>query len=123
MKNKNLLKIQLLLAIVLLVTPIYIAYAGSKNQNGEHGTQGTDIINGLDGCRPNTQSGDYNVYVPSDVVDGFLDLFGIPQESWWFFHEWQGGPCCPSNTLSAEGNNYPLPNECCNVPDFLPDDL
>jgi hypothetical protein len=113
MKKQNLLKLQLLLVVAIFAVPAYMVFAGSKNQNGENGIQGTDRLNGLDGCRPGIQSGNYWVYVPSDVLDGFG--FTAP-----FFHEWEGGPCCPSNTLSDVGNLYPRSNECCNGPDYLP---
>ena len=53
MKTENLLKIKMIALILLLVTPTYIAFAGSKNQNGDNGTQGPDKLNGIDGCRPN----------------------------------------------------------------------
>ncbi len=116
MNNQKLQKLQVIMTVIILSTPAYLAFAGSKNQNGDNGTQGTDKLNGLDGCRPGLQAGDYWVYVPSDVLDqlGFVDPY---------FHEWQGGPCCPSNTLSGIGSDYPLPNQCCNGPDFLPEDM
>lgn len=91
-------------------------FAGNKNANGDHGVQGTDKLNGKEGCRPGLNSGDRWVYVPSDL----LDDFGLSDP---YFHEWMGGPCCPSNTLSGLGNNYPLPNQCCNGPDYLPDSM
>jgi hypothetical protein len=122
MKNQNLQKLHVIMAIIILSTPAYLAFAGSKNQNGDHGTQGTEIVNGLDGCAPGLQAGNRWVYVPSDTLDVFLAIIGVPQP-WNIFHEWEGGPCCPSNTLSGIGSDYPLPNQCCNGPDYLPEDL
>lgn len=94
-------------------------FAGNRNANGDNGTQGTDILNGLSGCKPPLQSSQktqYWVYVPSELLDSFG--FSAP-----YFHEWMGGPCCPSNVRSNIGNNYALPNQCCNGPDYLPEFL
>ena len=108
--NKQILrKLQVLMAIIVLATPVYVAFAGSKNRNGDNGAQGTDKLNDREGCRPNAHAGNYWVYIPSEF---------LPPEP--LFHEWEGGPCCPSNTLSGIENDYPLPNECCNGPDTLP---
>jgi hypothetical protein len=113
MKKQILRKLQLILAILILAIPVSLAFAGSKNQNGENGIQGTDKINNIDGCRPNENAGDVWVYVPSAILDalGFTDPV---------YHEWKGGPCCTSNTLSGIGEDYPLSNECCNGPDTVP---
>ena len=110
MKKENLRKLLVILAIIVLALPLNIALAGSKNQNGENGAQGTDKINDKEGCRPNENAGNYWVYIPTELIP--------PEPS--FLHEWEGGPCCPSNILSGIGENYPLPNECCNGPDHLP---
>lgn len=116
MKNRRLQIISTTFVLLLMIIPTFMVYAGSKNQNGENGSQGTGILNGLDGCRAGENSGNYWVYVPSQTLDfyGFTDAY---------FHEWMGGPCCPSNMNSDIGNDYPLPNQCCNGPDYLPDFL
>ena len=111
-KLKLLLLTSLLLSIALLSSPVM---AGSKNQNDENGksyergtgrTTGTNML----GCRPPENAPNYWVYLPTDLLPP------IP-----LLHEWEGGPCCPSNILSGIGNDYPLPNQCCNGPDYLPD--
>ncbi len=109
MKNKLrlLLLTTLILGIALLSSSVM---AGSKNQNNGNGKsdlRGTGKINGLNGCAPPLESGNYMIYMPSDLPPGWS-------------HEWEGGPCCPSNIPSGMGNNYPLPNQCCNPPDYLP---
>jgi hypothetical protein len=116
MNKRNLRLIQITSILLLMMIPTFIAYAGSKNQNGENGSQGTDKLNGLYGCRAGLNSGNYWVYVPSQTLDGY----GFTAA---YFHEWEGGPCCPYNMDSDIGNDYPLPNECCNGPDYLPDFL
>jgi len=81
--------------------------AGDNNQNGENGNQGTDKVNGKDGCRAG--GGNYWVYIDSELPP------------WILSHEWEGGPCCPSNEPSEFGPNfYPVPNQCCNPPDNGP---
>lgn len=101
--------------MIVMVLLTSSALAGTKNQNDENGksyergTGRTAEMNML-GCRPNTNAPDSWVYVPTDLLP--------PVE---FFHEWLGGPCCPSNILSDTTNQYPLPNQCCNPPDYLPE--
>ena len=113
MTKENLRKLLVILTIITLALPLNVAFAGSKNQNGENGAQGTDKINDKEGCRPNENAGNYWVYIPTELIP--------PEPS--FLHEWEGGPCCPSNILSGIGENYPLPNECCNGPDHLPPEM
>jgi len=108
-KIKVLLFTLFLLGISLLTSSVM---AGSKNHNDGNGKsyeRGTGQLNGLDGCKPPEQSGNYWVYIPTELLP----------PGW--SHEWEGGPCCPSNILSGVDNNYPLPNQCCNGPDYLPD--
>ncbi len=111
MSKKMAILLLLTLSILLLGFSMQLsANAGSNNQNDENGKsyeRGTGKINGLDGCRPPESSGNYWVYVPADLPPGWSS-------------EWEGGPCCPSNMLSEIGNNYPLPNQCCNPPDYMP---
>jgi hypothetical protein len=51
MKNRRLQIIPTTFVILLMIIPTFMVYAGSKNQNGDNGSQGTGILNGLDGCR------------------------------------------------------------------------
>jgi len=111
MKERSLVLAIALLLFLSAALLVSAAIAGSNNQNDENGKsyeRGTGKINGLEGCRPPEQSGNYWVYVPTEL----LPL------GW--SHEWEGGPCCPSNAPSGIGDNYPLPNQCCNPPDYLP---
>jgi hypothetical protein len=124
LKKNILLTTLVLLSLTTLVLSIPAVFAGFNNQNddldfaGKSVERGTGKYNGLHGCRPPAESGDDWVYVPSDLLDGFLLSLGITPTP--FYHEWLGGPCCPSNMLSDEGNEYPLPNQCCNGPDYMP---
>jgi hypothetical protein len=96
------------IAVTLMALSSGAAIAGDKNQNDEkgRGTQGTDKVNGKDGCRPDVMSGNYWVYMPDPPP--------------WAPHEWEGGPCCPSNELATDyGSELPLPNQCCNPPDYV----
>ena len=111
MKRIILVVVSIVLLITLFPTTVL---AGDRNANGDNGSQGTGILNGKDGCRPGVQSGDYWVYIPSPL----LDSFGLTDS---YYHEWLGGPCCPSNISSGIGNDYPLSNQCCNGPDYAPE--
>jgi hypothetical protein len=90
------------IVVILMTLSAGIVLAGDRNSNGPHGSHGTGIENGKEGCRAG--GGDYYVYVPTDLPPGWSN-------------EWLGGPCCPSNISSGVGNDYPLPNQCCNPPD------
>ena len=87
-----------------------VVFAGNKNQNditnGKSVERGTGKINHEDGCAPPEQSGNYWVFLPVALPPGWAN-------------EWEGGPCCPSNTYLAV-SAYPLPNQCCNPPDEGP---
>ncbi len=120
-------KIILMMLVVMLVSTLVLStpavLAGNKNQNdetnGKSVERGTGKVNGQDGCVPPAKSGDRWVYVPSGLLDGILADMGIPGP-YDSYHEWKGGPCCPSNMLSDVGSNHPLPNQCCNGPDYFP---
>lgn len=126
--KKKLIMITLVLTMMLsLPLTLNEVFAGNLNQNddlafaGKSVERGTGKANGLDGCAPPTQSGNLWVYVPSDLLDAILLSLPFPlPEPLSYYHEWEGGPCCPSNTLSELGNEYPLPNQCCNGPDYFP---
>jgi len=107
-------KLILLISVIVLLMALSptMVLAGSKNMNGENGDQGTEKVNGKDGCQANVHSGDRWVYVPSSA---------FPESP--YYHEWKGGPCCPSNVLASTigaVSIYTLPNQCCNGPDYLP---
>lgn len=112
MKTKTILLA--IIAIAIIALPASLAFAGSYNQNDEDNgksvERGTGKVNGLDGCAPPTQSGNYWVFVPT----------GLLPPDW--SHEWEGGPCCPSNNYPDPATSeYPYPNQCCNGPDYLPE--
>ena len=100
-------KIMLVAAVIVVILMALSAgavLAGDNNQNGDHGSQGTERENGKDGCQ--ARGGDYWVYIDSV----------LPPE---WSHEWEGGPCCPSNEPATDyGSSLPLPNQCCNPPDI-----
>ncbi len=113
-----------LLLMTTLIFAVPAVFAGNKNQNdetnGKSVERGTGKANGLDGCAPPAQSGDRWVYVPSDLLDEFLAAIGI-NPPYDFYHEWVGGPCCPSNAYPDPAVSlYPLPNQCGNPPDYFP---
>jgi hypothetical protein len=101
-------KIMLLIVVIVLVMVLSApaVLAGSNNQNGSNGKSsemGTNRVNNLDGCRPDVQSGNRDVFLPGyGIVDG--------------------GPCCPSNIYEFLGEPIPAPapNQCCNPPDSEP---
>jgi hypothetical protein len=110
-QSKLILTVMLIFSLSLVIQP---TLAGSKNQNGTNGKsydRGTGRTTGMnmEGCRPPENAPNEWVYLPTEL---------LPPDP--FFHEWLGGPCCTSNMLSGTGNNYPLPNQCCNGPDYLP---
>jgi hypothetical protein len=106
---KKAILVAVVISILLMALAPAVVFAGDRNSNGENGEHGTGIINGLNGCRPPIEAGDYWVYVPTELLPP-IDVL----------HEWMGGPCCPSNEPSNTNNAYPLPNQCCNPPDYLP---
>lgn len=112
-----------------------VVLAGTNNQNGDNGSQGTDKLSqplpdqskvlppagaledqfGLphvvEGCR--AKGG------VTAVILGEASAFPppYPQVSPWIV---EGRACCASNTemgTTAEGIIYHLPNQCCNPPD------
>jgi hypothetical protein len=104
MKKHVLLTTMMLLLATTMVLSIPVAFAGDKNQNGDHGTQGTMIANDKEGCRPDVQAGSVWVQVVPPFVDG----------------PWEGGPCCAARSEGYEMvNGYQVwePNQCCNPPD------
>jgi hypothetical protein len=112
MKKKT-VSITLILIIALSLTLITnTVFAGNKNQNdetnGKSVEKGTGKINGQDGCRPDEQSGNFMVYVPTELPPGWSN-------------DWEGGPCCPSNFIDLDYSEYPFPNQCCNAPDYYPE--
>jgi hypothetical protein len=100
-----------LIAVLLIMSVSTMVFAGSSNQNGtngksfERGTGRTTEQNegfGYDGCQ--AWGGDYETFIPGEGI-------------------WLGGPCCPSNVLANTivpvWPAVPLPNQCCNPPDFI----
>jgi hypothetical protein len=99
------------LVIALLVTNSVLVFAGHNNANGNNGQSaenGTGQVNHLDGCRPDVQSGNVWIFIPSPLPPGWSNV-------------WEGGPCCAAYSTGAVGyeNGDPvyLPNQCCNPPD------
>lgn len=94
--------------ILLLTLAISVGtvFAGSQNQNGENGTQGTAKVNDMDGCRPDVQAG-----------SGYIRIFPGPGGLW------EGGPCCAAHSTGpveyVNGNPVYESNECCNPPDSV----
>jgi hypothetical protein len=113
-----------LMLILLIAAPVFIAFAGSNNQNGENGYQGTnkesnqlpdqanvpspaglleDLLSAphvVDGCR--AEGGDIPIY---EEVLGIVD----------------GGPCCKGPVIEEgePGAGAYEPNQCCNPPDII----
>ena len=112
MRKRIFSAILILTMITILVLPIPGTFAGSKNQNGENGIQGTDKINGKEGCR--AMGGMKAV----DLGELFESIMG-------YRYVW-GKACCASNilveTVDVEGEDTQVfePNQCCNGPDFIP---
>jgi hypothetical protein len=111
-----------LMLVLLIATPSFIAFAGYNNRNGDNGGQGTNKDSSelpdesnvpppagtvedwfgaphvVEGCR--ADGGDEMVYVGGDLGEAL------------------GGTCCASN-MYVEESIYPLPNQCCNPPDII----
>jgi hypothetical protein len=123
MKKKIILTTLVLILMTTLVLSVPAVFAGNKNQNDE--TNGKSVERGT-GKLSNGLPLQSNVPWPTfDIfgkyVEGCRALGGgnvmvyVPGEG-----DWPGGPCCPSNTyLDPAVSAYPLPNQCCNPPDFL----
>ncbi len=107
MKKYVLLTTMMFLLATTMMLSIPVAFAGNKNQNGTNGTQGTMIMNGKDGCRPDMQAGSVWVQVVPPFVDG----------------PWKGGPCCADRANGPIGEYLGEPlyetNQCCNPPDDI----
>jgi hypothetical protein len=95
---KKIMLVATLIVVIVMALSAGAVFAGDKNQNGEHGVQGTAKENNQDGCRP--AGGDVFVAVNPGTV-------------------WLGGACCPSHSEPLVGG-YPPSNQCCNPPDYLP---
>jgi hypothetical protein len=124
MRKQNILRLQLLIVIAIIASPISLAFAGSNNQNGENGYQGTNK-------NSNQLPDQSNVPPPAGLLE---DLFGAPnvvdgcraEGGDILIHEEglgtvYGGACCKGPFLYFDGDGNPVyePNQCCNPPDII----
>jgi len=112
MKKQIVLTVLTMMAIVSIasITPqVFAAFNDHIPSN-----QGTEIINGKDGCQAHGGT--------TAVILGPASPFPppYPQVSLCVV---EGGACCASNKVAGTTQSettYYEPNQCCNPPDYLP---
>lgn len=124
MKKNIVFATLVLMTMTTLALSVSLVFAGSYNQNGDNGYQGTNKYSNQlpdqSNVPPPAGVLEHLLGAPYNVTDGCRAGGGdipIYEEGLGIV---DGGPCCKGPLIEeGPGEGYYAPNQCCNPPDII----